>query len=540
MLRVVDAIGNETAINFTITYFAPVITAQPSSVAIPAGSNTVFEVTATGSKLSYQWQVDAGNGFTDITDGGVYSGAATPMLSITEATTAMNGYKYRIVVSGILEPSVTSSSVTLNVYVDLSDSVAPSIIQINGKPLNAGTNTTTTNNNGQTNTTVTLNTGLVQNILNTSGSDATLTIPVTEDSDVAGYELTGQLVKLLENRSAKLELMTNSITFSLLASDINIDTISQEFGADVSLEDVKVRVEIAELDDAMAKVVEDSADKGSFAVMIKPVEISISVTCNGKTETVSRFSSYVERIIEIPDGVDPAKITTAIVIQPDGTYRHVPTKVEQKDGKYYAVISSLTNSIYTVVYNQVKFADMENHWAEEAVNDLGSRMIVTGYDEKNYAPNREITRAEFAAIIVRALGLPQESGNSTFKDVKASDWYCGYVNTATDYGIILGYGDGSFHPDDNITREQAMTMLARAMKITGLKADISEQELDSLFTAYTDSSSIASYAKSGIGACIKMGLVNGESQSTLTPKRNITRAEAAVFVERLLRRSGLI
>lgn len=70
---------------------------------------------------------------------------------------------------------------------------------------------------------------------------------------------------------------------------------------------------------------------------------------------------------------------------------------------------------------------------------MGSRMVVTGVGDNHYAPDRNMTRAEFAAIMVRALGLEPETGASSFGDVNTADWYSGYINTASAYGIIKGY-----------------------------------------------------------------------------------------------------
>ena len=109
----------------------------------------------------------------------------------------------------------------------------------------------------------------------------------------------------------------------------------------------------------------------------------------------------------IPDAVDSGKITTGIVLNPDGSFRHVPTQIVVINGKYYAKLNSLTNSIYSVIYNPVTFADVSSHWAKDAVNDMGSRMVVTGKGNGVYAPDRSITRAEFAVMVQRLL---QKSG----------------------------------------------------------------------------------------------------------------------------------
>ena len=142
--------------------------------------------------------------------------------------------------------------------------------------------------------------------------------------------------------------------------------------------------------------------------------------------------------------------------------------------------------------------------------------------------------------MVRALGLAPETGGSAFKDVKTSDWFCGYVKTASAYGIINGYGAGTFGPNDLITREQAMTMIARAMKLTGLEADLADGETGSLVGAYADGASVTDYARDGVAKCLKTGVVSGTSGKAVAPKDYVSRAEVAVMVRRLLQKSGLI
>lgn len=92
-------------------------------------------------------------------------------------------------------------------------------------------------------------------------------------------------------------------------------------------------------------------------------------------------------------------------------------------------------------------------------------MIVTGVGNSCFEPERDITRAAFAAIVVRALGLAQGKAESNFGDVSMTDWFNGYVEKTAEYGLITGYSAVSYGPNDAITREQAMAIIARAMKI---------------------------------------------------------------------------
>jgi len=410
---------------------------------------------------------------------------------------------------------------------------------VGGSTQPAGTLETTTQS-GRTATTVTISTDKLKNILDNSASGATLTVPITTGADTASGRLDGQAVKAMEAKDAVLEIKTESASYTLPASEIKIDSVSEKLGEKVSLGDITVNVTISKPSNTTAKVVESAAQNGGYSLVAPAVEFKVSCTYGGRTVEVSTFNSYVERLIAIPNGVDPSKITTGIVVDPDGTTHHVPTEIIIVDGKYYAKINSLTNSIYSVIYNPVKFSDLENHWAKMSVNNMGSRLVVNGVGNNKYEPDRSITRAEFAAVMVKALGLEPGKGTNGFDDVNASAWYCGYVATASSYGVIKGYNSKAFGPSDSITREQAMTMIARAMKITGLKLSLTESQISELLAGYADGANASSYAKESIAACLKAGIISGTSEKTLSPKDSVTRAEVAVMAERLLEKSKLI
>jgi hypothetical protein len=114
------------------------------------------------------------------------------------------------------------------------------------------------------------------------------------------------------------------------------------------------------------------------------------------------------------------------------------------------------------------------------------------------------------------------------------------VETAAGYGIIKGYGDGNFGPNDKITREEAMLMIARAMNITGLDAKLSDGEATALLQGFADAGDVSGYAETQVAACLKTGVITGRDGGRIAPKEYITRAEVAVIVERLLQKSGLI
>jgi hypothetical protein len=271
------------------------------------------------------------------------------------------------------------------------------------------------------------------------------------------------------------------------------------------------------------------------------VELTITCTGEDKTVGVSRFNSYVERLIKIPEGIDPAKITTGIVLNADGTFSHVPTVVTVVNGKYYARISSLTNSIYTIIWNSATFKDTDTHWAKGDIDDMGSRLIISGVGEGDFKPDRAITRAEFAAMVMRALGLMRSgAGKDVFRDVKKGDWYYDAISLAFKNGIISGDGNGMYWPNDKITREQAFAMIARAMKLTGLKPEFAEGEAQKLLAQFEDDGQAADWSKDAIASCIQAGVLTGRDGKLIAPTDNITRAETASIIRRLLMKSKLI
>ena len=453
-------------------------------------------------------------------------GALTAYIKVTAQDTTTVKY-YAVTISRAAAPSGGTATPT------------PTVVIVNGQKQDAGTSSTATSG-GQTVTTIKVDDTKLDKILEKSGDKPTVTLPDGTGSGSVVGELTGQTIKNMEKKEAVLEIRTDTVSYTLPAAQINIDSVSSQLGSQVALKDIKVSVKIAEPSAETVKVVQDTANKGNFQLVVKPVEFEISCTYGGKSVGVSKFNGYVERTVAIPDGVDPSKITTGIVLNTDGTFSHVPTSIVIIGGKYFARINSLTNSTYSVIYNPVEFADVATHWAKNAINDMGSRMVVTGVGSSSYEPDRSITRAEFSAVVVRALGLQKGTTESAFGDVSASDWFNGYVDTATAYSLITGYDSASYGPNDTITREQAMAIIARAMKLTNLSVSLTDSETASLLAKYTDGAAVSSYAKTSAAICLKSGVVTGSSETTLSPKAYVTRAEVAVMVQRLLQKSGLI
>lgn len=414
------------------------------------------------------------------------------------------------------------------------------LVMVDGKPQNQIATATTTKENGKTVLTATVDAAKLTAQLAIAGNNPVIIIPAsTVAADKVTAVLTGDAVKAMESKQAVLEVQTPVGNYKLPAAQIVIDRVAAQLGAQANLPDIVVHVDIAKSDSAQVKLAESAAEKGKFSVVAPPVDFKVTATFNGKTVEVDKFSSYVEREIPLPDGADPNKITTAIVLDADGTTHHVPTYVTSRYGKYYAVVSSLTNSTYILIWHPMTFADMEGHWAKEAVKEMASRMVVNGVDKTRFNPNAAITRAEFAAIVVRGLGLSESSETEVFRDVKPGAWYMGAVAKAYEYGIVQGYEDGTFRPNQTMTREEAIVMIARVMKWTGLNANAGDMDATTALSAFPDDSTVSSWAKQAVLVALNHGLIQGRDAG-LNPDSPITRAETSAIVERVMMKSKLI
>ncbi|QHW33875.1 S-layer homology domain-containing protein [Paenibacillus rhizovicinus] len=528
------ASGNYTLASATATATAD-ITPKPLAVTGITARNKTYDGKTTA-------KIDVGTaaltGIVGTDDVGLDASAAAG-----EFADRKTGRGKTVTVSGLALTGTDAGNYTLDPYTTTANINSVSVDPGPGQevaPENHDLWTETTSQlDGNAVTTATVNQTELEALL-AEGQARHITIDVQAESDDVRIVLNGQMIQMLNDNNATLEIRTGRSTYTLNAQQLNIDQAVKQWGQSISLQDVIVQIELASPSSEMLKVAEDAAVAGKFTVQVPPVEFAIHVDYEGASVPVSSFSAYVKRTIALPDDVDPAKITTAVVIETNGTVHHVPTKIVQVDGKFYAQISSLTNSTYAVIWHPVAFSDMTAHWAKAAVNDMGSRMIIEGTGDGRFNPDGEITRAEFLAILVRGLGLKPTGGSSTFTDVKATDWFASAVNTAAAYQLVTGDKNGAFLPNDKITREQAMTILSKAMKLTGLQNKLSDAASDTVLHSYADAAAVSAWARSGVADSVLAGIVTGKSNGKLAPKDHMTRAETATVIQRLLQQSDLI
>jgi len=171
------------------------------------------------------------------------------------------------------------------------------------------------------------------------------------------------------------------------------------------------------------------------------------------------------------------------------------------------------------------FDDISDYdWAKSAIISLYDKQIINGRGEGVFAPGDNVTRAEFLKMLMLSLSIETTNAESVFSDVSANDWFASFVCTANERGIAMG-SEGRFNPSDFITREDASVMISRGLSLPG------SGEL-----AFTDNDLISDYAINAVSALAGSGIINGMSDGSFAPKSNLTRAQAAVMLDRLIQK----
>lgn len=174
--------------------------------------------------------------------------------------------------------------------------------------------------------------------------------------------------------------------------------------------------------------------------------------------------------------------------------------------------------------NDTKINDWTSHWANRTIQDFISRGVINGYEDGTFRPDNSITRAEFIKLVNRYFGF-NGKGNENFSDVTNGDWFYNDVCIAIEKGYINGYEDGTFRPNNPITREEAAKIIS---KITN-NLDNNYDKINCAKDGYK----VSNWAKPYVEGAIKKGYINGYEDGCIRPTNNITRAESAVILSRV-------
>ncbi|WP_240416330.1 cadherin-like beta sandwich domain-containing protein [Paenibacillus periandrae] len=354
-------------------------------------------------------------------------------------------------------------------------------------------------------------------------------IILAADSNVKADQInvsfnSGALQKITKDDKAKLLTVETQLgNYELPVKQINLQDLAAKLG--VSIENVNLEIHVSLNDSAADKA------KASGQRVLAVADFTVKATSSdGKSIEVSIFSQYVRRTLKTEASLNTRNLA-AVRVQTDNqgitTYQPVPFTVNGKEISLY----SRTNSTYMLLENNTTFADIKNHWAKDEIESMTNKFIVQGVTKDEFQPDQAVTRAEFAALIARTIGLTSETSSKIkFTDVRSNDWFEGQAYAATEAGIVTGYDDQTFRPNQPISREEMAVMIYRAMKFAGFDDAGAVQKV-----TFTDDNLFENWAKEAISVMADKKIVEGVASNKYDPKATAaTRAQSAVILQRML------
>lgn len=237
-----------------------------------------------------------------------------------------------------------------------------------------------------------------------------------------------------------------------------------------------------------------------------------------------------ETVEDVPGGVtltvpaeDAGPGTVAVLVNDDGT-REIIQRSMAEDGKMNIPLDG--SATVEIVDNSKSFDDVPStSWASEAITFASARELFGGTSETTFSPDQTMSRAMVATVLYRLEGQPDQTAASAYSDVGDDDWYADGVAWAAENGIVNGYGDGQFGPNDSVTREQFIVMLWRY---------VGSPEANDHGLSFTDADQVNSYALEALCWAVENGVLSGNDSGQLVPGGTATRAEAAQMLKNFL------
>lgn len=226
--------------------------------------------------------------------------------------------------------------------------------------------------------------------------------------------------------------------------------------------------------------------------------------------------------VKVPDGSNVVLPNGKVITPENGSTVGTDGTIKNPDGSVTNPDGSVT-SPGGDTNPAIQFTDISKHWAESTIKSFVNSKYINGYNDGTFRPDNLITRAEFVKILNKYFGLTNKSGK-VFSDT-SSHWAKEEIDIAVTNGIVNGFPDGTFKPEAPITREEASVMISNYKQI-------SDKDLDKLNT-YKDSSEVSDWAQASVEGVLEQGYMSGYPDKTFGPKKNLTRAEAVVTLSRI-------
>ena len=386
----------------------------------------------------------------------------------------------------------------------------------------------------KTETTVSGNTAIVA----TSEKNITNAISTAKNSNNTSIVIAPTDTKNATNIT--LEIPANSVKEIADSKDLSLSVETNAGNVDISNETLNAIAEQSENNKALNVVIEtktaddiaDSTDTISSDTLKNASIIEITITSG---DTSIRTFGGNSLSVNVPVNENTHKIGKTYmvyIISADGSVDTVYGKCTEKDGKLFVNVQ--TNHLSTFVVTDKEksaFTDIADHWAVDAIEYAYNHSIMQGVSETEFAPDEAMTRAMLVTVLYRLENPTEKAKSHSFADVEDGQWYSDAVAWAAEKGIVNGVSEREFAPNEDITREQMAAVMYRYAKYKEQDTSVGE---NTNILSFDDAEEISEYAIPAIQWMVGAGLMNGETEFTVNPRNNSTRAQVATILMRYL------
>lgn len=378
---------------------------------------------------------------------------------------------------------------------------------------------------------VSLDGGRLKDVMDRS-ADGEITVQAAVQSGHAVFSMNHAFLEQLNKGGDTLNVIMNGTSYG-----ISVPAIRGLFQDWDSTETV-LKMEIGKADDdSAARLAELAAEKG-FELLAAPLSYKLYVQRGASVAELTGTRGFRTLSFDGLEALKGKRPATVVQLLPNGEAVHVPTRIQPNEASFDIQARSFSGGIFALVSYNKTFNDTAG-WAEPYIGELASRLIIQGTGEGRFEPHRNVTRAEFAAILTGALGLHAEEDGPSFTDVREGDRFFGAVAAAAGYGLVTGYEDRTFRPDAPITREEAMVVTARAFRLMELVPGFTQAELGASIAAFEDRDALSAWSEAAAALNVRLGIVQG-SGNRLLPDEPLTRGQLAALMFRLLKAGKFI
>jgi uncharacterized repeat protein (TIGR02059 family) len=359
-------------------------------------------------------------------------------------------------------------------------------------------------------------------------------VPASERAAIVAVAISALDTAYRLSPNSVFAVQYGDVTYELQLNSADFTKINSLLGGNSSTGQLLIRI-----DQGLSTLTGNISSKinsSNTSLLAGPYHFDVTAVNGNVQKEVTDFNGYVSRTLQTYQTVDSSKTAVVWFDPATGGLSYVPTELSTSGGKTSVTFKRKGNSAYALVSNSSSFTDLSKHWAASSIYIMSRKFIVEGRTASLFEPNKSITRGEFATYIAKGLGLSADKASAAkFKDVNTSTVMGAYIGAASAAGIVAGNTDGTFKPNNPITRQEMAAMMIRAAKVAGLTVDL-PQSAASYLQKYTDRGKVGSWAQTDVAKSVYIGVISGKTATTLSPQTNATRAEGTVMLMRLLQK----